>query len=120
MNERTYAEALRIARDLLRAGWNVIVDGAFPRAADRERAGATAREAGVPFTVLWCDPPDDALADRLRARAGDAAEVSDGRVELLADHRRSYESPANEPGTIRLDTSGEAAALLARAREALE
>lgn len=120
MNERTYAEALRIGRDLLRAGWNVIVDGAFPSAAERERARATAREAGVPFAVLWCDVPDEALADRLRTREGDTTEVSDGRVELLAEHRRQYESPENEPGTIRLDTSGDAAGVLARAQAAIE
>jgi hypothetical protein len=119
MNERTYAEALRIARDLLRAGWNVVVDGAFSHAAERERARATAREASVPFAVLWCDLPDAAITDRLRARATDATEVSDGRVELLADHRRGYESPASEAGTIRLDTSGDPAAVVSRAREGL-
>ena len=119
MNERTYAESLRLARELLRAGWNVIIDGSFSHAAERESARAIAREAGVPFAVLWCDATDAAIGERLRARENDQDEVSDGRSELLADHRRRYESPAAEPGTVRLDTSQDPAALVAKARETL-
>ncbi len=109
MGRRTYVEAARLADELLRAGWPVIVDGSFSHAAERAEARAVADRHGVPFAVLWCDAPDEALVERLRSRSEDRHEVSDGREELLAEHRARYESPARELGVVRLDTSGEAA-----------
>ena len=108
MGRRTYGETARLADELLRAGWPVIVDGSFSHAAERGEARAVADRHGLPFAVLWCDAPDEALVERLRSRSADGPEVSDGREELLAEHRARYESPAHEPGVIRLDTAGEA------------
>jgi aminoglycoside phosphotransferase family enzyme/predicted kinase len=105
MSRRTYAEALRLAGELLRAGWPVIVDGSFSHAAERAEARTLAARHGVPFAVLWCDAPDEALLGRLRSRATDRHEVSDGREELLAPHRARYEPPAAEPGVVRVDTA---------------
>ena len=104
MSERTYAEAFRLAADILAAGWPVIIDGAFAHA--RERAAARALvPAGQPLAILWCDAPDDVIAPRLRERAGQRHEVSDGREELLADHRAHYEEPGDEAGMLRIDTT---------------
>jgi len=108
MGRRTYAEAGRLAEMLLRAGWPVIIDGAFPHRAERAEARAIAARLGVPFSVLWCDAPDEVLEERLRARSRDTGEVSDGRMELLAEHRARYEPPTGEPDVNRLDTSGDA------------
>ncbi len=107
MGRRTYVEAARLADELLRAGWPVIVDGSFSPAAERAEARAVADRHGLPFAVLWCDASDEALVKRLRRRSEDRHEVSDGREELLAEHRARYESPAHEPGVVRLDTGGE-------------
>ena len=115
MSRRTYAESLRLADELLASGWPVIVDGSFSHAAERAEARAVAAARGVPFAVLWCDAPDAVIAERLRRRALDRHEVSDGREDLLAPHRAGYESPAEEPGVIRLDTSGEVAGALSTA-----
>jgi hypothetical protein len=46
--------------------------------------------------------------------------LSDGRGELLAEHRACYESPAHEPGVIRLDTSGEAEDAVERVTTAID
>jgi aminoglycoside phosphotransferase family enzyme/predicted kinase len=108
MGRRTYVEAARVADELLRAGWPVIVDGSFSHAAERAEARALADRHGLPFTALWCDAPDEVLVERLRGRNDDGHEVSDGREELLAEHRARYESPAGEPGVLRFDTTGEA------------
>jgi predicted kinase len=107
MSRRTYAETLRLAGELLRAGWPVIADGAFSHAAERAEARAVADRHHAPFTILWCDAPDEVLVERLRRRSEDRHEVSDGREELLALHRARYETPAAEPGVIRLDTTGD-------------
>ena len=119
MSERTYAEALRLARELLRAGWNVIVDGSFSSAAEREHARALARELNVAFSVLWCDAPPSRVVEHLRRRVADPREVSDGREDLLAEHVRRYESPERERDVVRLDTGRDPAAAVVRAREAL-
>ena len=120
MSRRTYAETLRLADELLRAGWPVIADGAFSDAAERAEARAVADRHRVPFTVLWCDAPDEVLMDRLRGRSGDRHEVSDGREELLAQHRARYETPAAEPGVIRLDTTGDGVRAVEAALRELE
>ena len=69
MSRRTYAEALRLAGDLLRAGWPVIADGAFSHAAERVEARAVA-DRHAPFTVL-CATRRTILVEGLRrARTG--------------------------------------------------
>ena len=105
MTERTYAEALRIARALLGVRWSAVIDGAFATAATRARARRLAHETGSPFTVLWCDAPDAVLAERLQRRGADPSEVSDAGADFLPTHRARYESPAGEPGVVRIDTS---------------
>jgi aminoglycoside phosphotransferase family enzyme/predicted kinase len=114
MSARTYAEALRLAAGLLASGWPVIVDGAFPSAVERGEARELARRAGLAFTVLWCEAPDAVLAGRLRRRADDPHEVSDGREELLSRHRDRYEPPADEPGVLRVDTAADTGAPIER------
>jgi uncharacterized protein len=106
MGRRTYAEAARLADELLRASWPVIVDGSFSHVAERDALRAVAVRHRVPFAVLWCDAPDEVLLERLRKRAQDRHEVSDGREELLAAHRGGYEPPTREPGVTRLSTTG--------------
>jgi hypothetical protein len=120
MGRRTYVEAARLAGELLGAGWPVIVDGSFSRVAERTAARALADRHGLPFAVLWCDAPDDVLAERLRSRSEDQHEVSDGREELLAEHRARYVSPAGEPHVIRLDTTSGADRAVAQVVSAMD
>jgi aminoglycoside phosphotransferase family enzyme/predicted kinase len=118
MNRRTYAEALRLAEELLAARWAVVIDGSFPSGEDREAARAVARGRGVPFGVLWCEAPDSVIAARLRARVADLLEVSDGRVELLAAHRARYEPPTAEADAVRIDTVDDIEPVVTRFPEA--
>src|SRR5262249_53068192 len=57
MAEATYAEAMSVAMKMLKAGWSVVVDGAFSSVAQRRLAREAALGAGVAFDVLWCDAP---------------------------------------------------------------
>ena len=120
MGRRTYAEALRLGGELLRAGWPVVVDGAFSHTAERAEARAVAGQRRVPFAILWCDAPDAELAQRLRRRSADRHEVSDGREELLGSHRAGYEAPDAEADVIRVDTSGDGARAVEAALQAIE
>ena len=81
--ERTYAHLLRTARTLLEAGYPVVLDAAFLRRDERERAHALARELRVPFSILDCDAPIDELRRRLRERRGDASEADEAVLDKL-------------------------------------
>jgi predicted kinase len=60
--------------------WPVICDAVFDRRADRQALEGVAAAAGVPFHGFWLDAPEDALASRISARAGDP---SDATVDVM-------------------------------------
>ncbi len=101
MTTRTYARCLEIARDLLAARWSVVLDGVYGRRAERDAARALAKDLGVSVQVMWCDPPEQILRERLRRRAADASDLSEGREDLLDAQRAHYESPEGEPSVVR-------------------
>jgi uncharacterized protein len=107
MGRATYAEMFRLGGSLLAARWPVILDGSFGTVAERDEARALAARHGAPAVVLWCEAPDAVIAARLRRRAADPHEVSDGREALLARHRGRYEPPAAEPRVIRIDAAAD-------------
>ena len=83
---RTYARLLQGARMALAAGWPVIVDAAFLRAAERANFAALAKELDVPFAILDCQAPLPLLRQRLeqrQARGGDASEADVAVLERL-------------------------------------
>ncbi|MCL6640523.1 MAG: ATP-binding protein, partial [Candidatus Rokubacteria bacterium] len=108
VTRRTYDETLRVAGEILGAGWPVIVDGTFSTAEQRRAARALAVRLGVPFALLWCEAPDAVLADRLRRRSAQGRDVSDAGPELLARHRAQYEPPGGEDDVILVDTRADA------------
>jgi hypothetical protein len=73
---RTYARLRALARDLLVAGWPVIVDAAFLRREERASFRALAQELGVGFGILLTEAPSAELRRRLIARSGDASEAT--------------------------------------------
>lgn len=73
---RTYARLLALARELLRAGWPVIVDAAFLKRAERGSFTALASELEVGFGILATEAPPEELRRRLLARHGDASEAT--------------------------------------------
>ncbi|MBA3624069.1 MAG: AAA family ATPase [Methylibium sp.] len=83
---RTYVHLLQVARVALVAGWPVIIDAAFLRAAERANFAALAKELGVPFAILDCQAPLPLLRQRLeqrQARGGDASEADVAVLERL-------------------------------------
>ena len=85
MSNRTYAKALRLAAEVLGAGWTVIVDGSFSKAAERAEARARGpapwpgarhalvRDGGRRHRRTPCPP-----RCRLRRRLGWAPPVASG------------------------------------------
>lgn len=82
-SEQTYDRLLALAASTLRAGYPVIVDAAFLRRAERQRAAALARALGVPFTILYCHADAGVLEQRVRLRALRADDASEADVAVL-------------------------------------
>jgi predicted kinase len=83
----------------LAAGYSAIIDAVALRPEERWSFAEAARAAGVPFSGLWLEGRADAMANRIRARRGDA---SDATPEVLDQQLRQ------DPGSIdwtRIDAS---------------
>ena len=92
-NTRTYARLLELSRDLLTAGWPVMVDAAFLRRAERAEFAALAAGLGVDFNILATEAPPEELRRRLLARSGDASEAT---VAVLDRQLEWFEPPVAE------------------------
>ena len=79
----TYERLFALARAVLHAGWPVILDAAFLRRDERDRAHALARECGARFAIASCSAPVRVLRERLRARTHDASEADTQVLDVL-------------------------------------
>ncbi len=73
---RTYARLLALTRELLAAGWPVLVDAAFLKRDERAAFRALADEMRVGFGILATAAPVEELRRRIQARSGDASEAT--------------------------------------------
>ncbi|MBI5900597.1 MAG: AAA family ATPase [Rhodocyclales bacterium] len=80
-NSRTYGRLRELARQLIAAGWPVIVDAAFLRRAERADFRTLAAELGVGFAIVHTDAPVDELRSRIAARRGDVSEATAAVLE---------------------------------------
>jgi predicted kinase len=110
---RTYDEMLRLARAHLDAGQNVILDGSYKRAGERDRVRQLAREQDARVIFVYCECPPAVARERLGIRLTDPEAISDGRVELFEDQARDFDpfTPEDRP-LLRLDTTRDSAVVL--------
>ncbi|MDD5057718.1 MAG: AAA family ATPase [Sideroxydans sp.] len=80
---RTYAHLHEQARELLKAGFTVIVDAAFLRLDEREMFRRLAQNLSVPFAITSLFAPDTTLRARIQKRRNDASEADVKVLELL-------------------------------------
>lgn len=81
---RTYERLLDQARQLLDAGWPVVVDAAFLTRKQREPFLSLARGRGIAGVILDVTAPETVLRERLRARSqrrDDASEADEAVLE---------------------------------------
>lgn len=78
---RTYARLLQISRDLLRAGFPVIVDATFLERGQREPFRELAQELDVPFEILDLVVSPEVARARLAGRGRDASEADQAVLE---------------------------------------
>lgn len=81
----TYARLFELARSVLAAGFNAVIDAAFLRRHERDAARQLARDCGVPFEILVCKARPSVLRRRLGDRASDASEADLDVLRRLTD-----------------------------------
>jgi hypothetical protein len=101
MNERVYGALLDYARDALRRGRSIVLDGTFRRRNDRQAVRALAIHHGARFLMVECEAPGEVVEERLRGRTVEPDPWSDATVETFRAHREQYEPPTEvEPSQL--------------------
>jgi aminoglycoside phosphotransferase family enzyme/predicted kinase len=100
---RTYARLHELARELLAAGFIVIVDAAFLKREERETFGRIAQSLAVPFAIASLHAGDDALRQRIRRRRHDASEADVAVLDMLQASQQPL-SPGELACTVRFTT----------------
>jgi uncharacterized protein len=117
--DRTLARLLELARNLLRAGFGVIVDATFIRRDWRAPFADLAGELGLPWFIAAAEAPPEVLRERVSRRQATGRDASEAGLEVLEAQLASLE-PFTEtelPHVLRLADGAEDA--LNRIRSAL-
>ena len=117
-NERTYAECLRRAEELIFEGRRVLIDASFREEARRRLFLEAANRWGITACLLLCRAEPDVIRDRLASRRGDASDA-DGTIYEEIARRWEEPSPPTRKVTREIATGGSRAHSLAQALEVL-
>ena len=88
----TYQRMAERAGTVLRAGFPVIVDGAFLKSAQRQTLRATAEQMKLPFIILDVHAPEAVLRQRILERARQGRDVSEATLAVL-EHQIATREP---------------------------
>ena len=115
--DRTYAEIVRRAAEVLDSGRGVILDASFSSREWRWAAAKGARAAGADFVFIEAGCSSVELLRLRLARRRYGESVSDARDDLLDDFLRQYAplGPSDPGKRISIDTSGTPATALEEA-----
>jgi len=93
--QRTYRHLSRLARELLLAGWPVIVDAAFLERWQRDTLREVAVRLGVQFQILDVQADYATLHERVLRRASLSKDASDADIRVL-QHQMQTAQPLGE------------------------
>lgn len=80
---RTYTRLREVAREMLSAGFTVIVDAAFPRQSERAPFQQLADEMGAPFAIASIRASEATISGRVMQRRRDASDASEADISVL-------------------------------------
>ena len=89
-----YHHLAALARQILAAGWPVIIDAAFLRRRQRDLLRGVAREAGVSFLFTTVTAPEAVLRARIAVRAAAGSDPSDAGIPVLEHQLATREALA--------------------------
>ncbi|MFA6903645.1 MAG: AAA family ATPase [Gallionellaceae bacterium] len=91
ITQRTYARLLDLAREILQAGYTVIVDAAFLTLQERELFHRLAAELSVPFVIASVQAGSKTLRARIIQRQKAANDASEADVAVLEKLLHTHE-----------------------------
>ncbi|MEZ5990221.1 MAG: AAA family ATPase [Planctomycetota bacterium] len=110
-SDATYAELLALATESLDEHRSVVVDAGL-RTRDRRRPFlALGRARRVPTVLVWLDPPERVVLERLAARERRGGSVSEAGPEVWHALRAGFEPPEAGEGALCVADHGVAAPL---------
>jgi hypothetical protein len=121
-NTQIYARLQAVAKNLLAAGYPVIVDAAFLLRRQRDLFRVMAQDLGVPFAIACCRAGTDTLRGRVARRERSGVDASDAGIAVLEQQQATQEplGADEKPYVVDIDTEageparGEATRTLAR------
>ncbi len=118
-NERTYAECLRRAEELVFEGRRVLIDASFREDSRRRLFLDAARRWGISTCLILCKADPEVVRERLDHRGGDA---SDADWAIYQETARHWEELSRYTRQVArpLDTSGSREQSLAQGRKILQ
>jgi aminoglycoside phosphotransferase family enzyme/predicted kinase len=107
VNTATYRRLGELAQEALRAGFSVVVDGAFLKRSERDAFRAIAERINSPFVILDFHAPLEVLRERIAlrlARADDASEADFAVLEHQIGAREPL-TPAERAASFAVDAT---------------
>ncbi|MDH4228339.1 MAG: AAA family ATPase [Nitrospirota bacterium] len=89
--DATYQRLHQLAAQALEAGFPVVLDATYLKAARRQAAREVAERAGVPCLTVSCEASPEVLAERVTKRAALGVDLSDATLEVLEQQWRDGE-----------------------------
>ena len=89
--EKTYQRLFELAKVIIEAGWNVIVDATTLKAWQRSLFRELAESLNVPFLLLYFSADLKVLESRIAAREAAGGDPSDATIEVLANQLSGLE-----------------------------
>ncbi|MEA3640293.1 MAG: AAA family ATPase [Lamprobacter sp.] len=84
VSEQTYARLLALARELVEAGFSILVDATFLQYQQRAAFRVLAQRLNCPFRILVMQAPMHLLRERINARSHEGADASDADIDVLS------------------------------------
>lgn len=98
---RVYEELFDRARELVKTGRTVVLDGTYRRRAFRDQARALAGDLGADFELVAVECDESVVERRIAAREDDASEAD---IEVYRQYRDSFDPLDEDHATV--DNSG--------------
>ncbi|TNF20015.1 MAG: hypothetical protein EP327_01275, partial [Pseudomonadales bacterium] len=95
-SQATYTRLHQLARQILQAGFPVVIDATYLKAAQREAASEVAEELGAPFLILDCHAPEAVIAGWLEQRQSEGTDPSDATLDVIKAQQAGREALSSE------------------------
>lgn len=90
-SQATYERLHQLAQQTLLAGFSVVIDATYLKAAQRQAAWQVAEATGMPFLILDCQAPEAVIASWLSQRQSEGRDPSDATLEVIQAQQANRE-----------------------------